>query len=155
MRRREFIGFIGGAASWPLAAQAQQPGRDLSRLRSAPVAVVPPLLNQTNVDHAISRLEGVIRSVMEQTGVPGLAVAVVYKGSVLYAKGFGVREVGKPDPVQVDTVFLLASLSKPITSTIVATLVGRKQFAWHDPVHKFRSCVCSGRPLCHEKRDLR
>src|SRR5215216_1717285 len=107
MRRREFMALVGSAASWPLAAQGQQPGPDPSRLQPAPMARVPPLLNQTNIDHAISRLEGVIKSVMERTGVPGVAAVVVYKDSTVYAQGFGVREVGKPDPVETDTVFLL------------------------------------------------
>ena len=74
---------------------------------------------------------------MTQTGVPGVAVAVVYQDKVVYAKGFGVREVGKPDKVDPDTVFQVASVSKPVASTIVAGVVGRKTIAWDDPVIKY------------------
>ena len=74
---------------------------------------------------------------MNQTGVPGVAVAVVYQDKVVYAKGFGVREVGKPDKVDPDTVFQVASVSKPVASTIVAGVVGRKTIAWDEPVIKY------------------
>ncbi len=137
MRRREFMALVGGAAFWPLAAQAQQPGRSPSRLQPAPRAVVPPFLKQAGIDHAISRLDEVILSVMESTGLPGIAVAVVYKDSAVYAQGFGIREIGKIDPIDTDTVFLLASVSKPISSTVVAKLVGQKHFDWSDPIHDF------------------
>src|SRR5262249_4527386 len=54
--------------------------------------------------------------------VPGLAIAVVHEDEIIYLKGFGLRRTGKPDKVGADTVFQLASLSKPISSTVVAAL---------------------------------
>jgi CubicO group peptidase (beta-lactamase class C family) len=68
--------------------------------------------------------------------VPGVAVGVVYKDKVIYAKGFGVREVGKPGAIDSDTVFLLASVSKPIASTVVAKLVGNGVVRWDDPARR-------------------
>ena len=71
---------------------------------------------------------------MERSGLPGMAVAVVYRDEVVYSKGFGVREVGKPEEIGPDTVFQVASVSKPLASTVVAGVVGRKVIAWTDPV---------------------
>ena len=104
--------------------------------RPAPVSPVPPLLNRQQVDRALGRLDGVIEAAMEKTGVPGVAVAVVYDGKVVHAKGFGVRETGEPGLIDTDTVFLLASVSKPIASTIIASLVGRGLLDWDDPVKR-------------------
>ena len=103
-------------------------------LLPAPVAPVPPLIDQAGLDKAVKALDGIVTDAMERTGLPGLAVGVVYKDKVVYAKGFGLREVGKPGAIDVDTVFMLASVSKPIASTIVARLVGEGLFAWDDPV---------------------
>src|SRR5262245_29257825 len=72
---------------------------------------------------AISKLESLAETTIESHGVPGLAIAVVYEDVVVYLKGFGVREVGKDDLVDADTVFQLASCSKPIAATIVAAIV--------------------------------
>ncbi|HEY9845736.1 MAG TPA: serine hydrolase, partial [Candidatus Caenarcaniphilales bacterium] len=69
-------------------------------------------------------------------GVPGMAIAVVHKDQVVYLKGFGVREAGKSNPVNPDTVFQLASVSKPIASTVVAGVVGDGLVKWDDPVIK-------------------
>lgn len=69
---------------------------------------------------------------MTRTGVPGIAVGVVYKDEVIYAKGFGLRKVGEPEAIDTDTRFLLASVSKPIASTIVARLVGDGIVDWDD-----------------------
>src|SRR5262249_7819167 len=66
----------------------------------------------------------------EKTGVPGLAVAVVHADKVVYLKGFGVRELGKPDAVDADTVFQLASVSKPLSATVIAGVVGDKAVRW-------------------------
>jgi CubicO group peptidase (beta-lactamase class C family) len=96
-----------------------------------------PLLTQQKVDVAVGQLDSIVQSAMDRTGVPGIAVAVVYQDKVVYSKGFGVREVGKPETVGPDTVFQVASVSKPVSSTIVAGVVGRKTIAWDDPVIKY------------------
>ena len=73
---------------------------------------------------AVAQLDSIAMQALERSGVPGLAVAVVYKDEVIYLKGYGVREAGTNAPVDADTVFQLASLSKPLASTVVASVVG-------------------------------
>ena len=85
---------------------------------------------------AIPQLEKLAEQVLQTTGIPGMAIAVVHKDHVVNLKGFGVREVGKPEPVDPDTAFQLASVSKPIASTVVAGLVGEKVVSWDDPIIK-------------------
>ena len=64
---------------------------------------------------------------MQRSGVPGVAVAVVKDDAVVYSKGFGVRRVGTNDKVDQNTVFQLASVSKPLGATVIARAVGRRQ----------------------------
>lgn len=85
---------------------------------------------------AVARLDTLAPGMLERSGVPGMAIAVVYQDQVVYLKGFGVREAGTEAPVDPDTVFQLASLSKPIASTVVAALVGDERFSWDDPIIK-------------------
>ncbi|MEV4333202.1 serine hydrolase [Streptomyces sp. NPDC049597] len=93
-----------------------------------------PALTDKQVADAVAKLSGQIRAGMERTGVPGVAVAVVHKDKVVYQKGFGEREVGRAGAVSPDTVFQLASVSKPIASTVVADAVGDKAIDWGSPV---------------------
>jgi CubicO group peptidase (beta-lactamase class C family) len=86
------------------------------------------------VTSAVGFLDAIIKQLMAATGVPGLAVSVVHQGRLLYAKGFGVREVSTGVPVGTKTVFHLASVSKSLSSTVVAGLVGRKAVQWADPI---------------------
>ncbi|WP_405905267.1 serine hydrolase [Streptomyces sp. NBC_00828] len=105
-----------------------------SATAAAPPPQPPPQLTQAEVDDAVAALDHVIQDGMKKTGVPGVAVAVVYKDQVVYVKGFGDREVGQSGAVDPDTVFELASLSKPLASTVVAGAVGDKTIGWDDPV---------------------
>ena len=114
---------------WAAPAHAE----DATKLLKAPVVPVPPLFDQADIDRATAALDGIVENAMKRTGVPGIAVGIVYKDKVIYAKGFGVREVGKPGTIDPDTLFLLASVSKPIASTIVAKLVGDGVVKWDDP----------------------
>jgi CubicO group peptidase (beta-lactamase class C family) len=99
-------------------------------------APAPPAAEVTarKVEAALPELEKLAERTLKETGVPGLAVAVVYKDRVVYLKGFGVRQAGKGGPVDADTIFQLASVSKPITSTILALLVGLGLIDWDDRV---------------------
>ncbi|WP_166388188.1 serine hydrolase [Catellatospora methionotrophica] len=105
-------------------------------LLAGPLPQQPPLLDQADVDKALAALDGLVQDAMKQTGVPGVAVGVVYGDKVVFAKGYGVRKVGEPGAVGADTVFQLASLSKPVASTVVAGVVGDGKVAWDDPVVK-------------------
>ncbi|HKN88623.1 MAG TPA: serine hydrolase [Nitrospiraceae bacterium] len=86
------------------------------------------------VKAALPELEQLAKEALKKPGVPGLAIAVVYQDRVVYARGFGVREAGKPDLVDADTVFQLASVSKPLGSTVVAGLVSDKVVTWDDRI---------------------
>lgn len=86
------------------------------------------------VRDALPRLESLVEQTLEQTGVPGVAIAVVHRDEVVYLKGFGVRQAGTETPVDENTVFQLASVSKPMASTVIATLVGRGTVDWDDRI---------------------
>jgi CubicO group peptidase (beta-lactamase class C family) len=73
---------------------------------------------------------------MKQWRVPGLALAIVHDGRVVYLKGHGVRELGRPEPVTPETVFPTASCTKPFTSLAVGMLVSDGKMTWDDPVQK-------------------
>lgn len=105
-----------------------------SPLPTVPPAQPPPRLTRAKVGAAVDRLDGVVRDAMRRTGVPGVAVGVVHDDEVLYLKGFGKRKAGAEGRVGPDTVFQLASVSKPVASTVVAAAVGEKTVAWDDPV---------------------
>jgi CubicO group peptidase (beta-lactamase class C family) len=103
---------------------AQAPGVANQARQNRPIG---PLLKQT---------ETFLKKGMQKTGVPGVAVAVVYQDKVVYLQGFGVRKSGDDAPVDAQTVFQLASLSKPIASTIVASLVGKHEVDWDSKIVK-------------------
>ncbi|WP_425302354.1 serine hydrolase [Nocardia neocaledoniensis] len=86
------------------------------------------------VDKAVGRLDELAGSLMDSSHIPGMAVAVVHGGKTVYAKGFGVREAGRDDKVDADTVFQLASVSKSVAATVVAHEVGAGTVAWETPV---------------------
>ncbi|MFT3880499.1 MAG: serine hydrolase [Gemmatales bacterium] len=91
-------------------------------------------LSPQAVKAALPELEKLIEQTMRSTGVPGLSIAVVYQDKVVYLKGFGVKEVGKEGKVDADTVFMLASVSKPVASTVLAALVGEGTIKWDDRI---------------------
>ena len=88
-----------------------------------------------NIAPALAKLDAYITGTMAQTKVPGLAVAVVYQGQVVFAKGYGVRKLGEPPKVDPDTVFEIASVSKPLASTVMASLMEtEKGLSWDSTV---------------------
>src|SRR5450830_386507 len=68
--------------------------------------------------------------------VPGIAIAIVKDGKVITAKGFGVRKLGEPAPVDAKTLFEVASNSKGFTAAALSMLVDEGKLAWNDPVTK-------------------
>ena len=86
------------------------------------------------IEPLLQQIETYVQSAMDKTGVPGVAVAIVYKDRVVYLKGFGVRKAGDRARVDADTVFQLASVSKPIASTVVAALVGNHEVDWDNRI---------------------
>jgi len=91
-------------------------------------------VSSERVRAALPGLDTLADQTLLKTGVPGMAIAVVYRDEVIYLKGFGVREAGKDAKVDADTVFQLASVSKSVASTVVAALVSDGVVAWDDRI---------------------
>jgi CubicO group peptidase (beta-lactamase class C family) len=99
-------------------------------LGMVPAAAYAQVIPDEKIAIALQELEKLARKSVETGGEPGLAIAVVHDDKVIYLKGFGRREAGKPDMIDPDTVFQLASMSKPLSSTVVAALVGEGAVDW-------------------------
>ena len=81
-------------------------------------------------------LDSYVASSMKTFDVPGMAVAVVKDGKILVAKGYGVRKLGDPTPVDEFTTFGIGSNTKAFTTAALATLVDEGKLAWDDPVYQ-------------------
>jgi CubicO group peptidase (beta-lactamase class C family) len=82
-------------------------------------------------------LDSYIQRGMEQWQIPGLAIAVVKDGQTVLMKGYGVRELGKQDKVDENTLFMIASNSKLFTGTSIAKLEFEKKLSLNDKVTQY------------------
>jgi len=82
----------------------------------------------------LAGLDAQVARAMDVFAVPGMAVAVVKDGQVVHAKGYGVRRLGEPAPVDADTLFGIASNTKAFTCAALSILAEDGRLDWDDPV---------------------
>ncbi|HKF23602.1 MAG TPA: serine hydrolase domain-containing protein [Candidatus Angelobacter sp.] len=82
----------------------------------------------------IAQLKAFVEDSMKELGIPGASIALVDGGKVVYEGGFGVREMGKPERVDENTLFMAASNTKGMTTLLLAELVDEKKLRWDEPV---------------------
>lgn len=82
----------------------------------------------------VARFEALADQLVQGQRVPGLAVAIVQNGRILSARGYGVTDVVRPQPVDAHTVFRLASLSKAFAGTMTGLLVNDGSLRWDSRV---------------------
>lgn len=75
-----------------------------------------------------------VAAVMKASEVPGAAVTIVEDGQVTLARGYGVKKLGSPDPVDADTLFQIGSTTKAFVSAAIAILVEEGKLGWDDRV---------------------
>ena len=82
----------------------------------------------------LQSLDAYVEHAKQQWGsdVPGLSLAIVQGDSVVYTKGYGVREVGKPERVDAHTLFAIGSNTKSMTAALVGMLVDDGKMRWDD-----------------------
>lgn len=88
-------------------------------------------------DAPLQGFDDYVKKAMEDWKVAGLAIAVVKDDKIVFTKGYGVREMGKSDPVTPNTMFAIGSSSKAFTAASMAILVDEGKVKWSDPATKF------------------
>jgi len=82
----------------------------------------------------IAELSRFIEQGEKETGVPGVALGLVQDGKVIFADGFGEKELGTGTKPDGDTLFMVASNTKAMTTLLLAKLVDEKRITWQTPV---------------------
>ncbi|RYF62881.1 MAG: class A beta-lactamase-related serine hydrolase, partial [Cytophagaceae bacterium] len=85
----------------------------------------------------IQEFDAYVEAARKQWDVPGLSIAVVKNNQVVFKKGYGVRELGKPERVDTQTLFACASTTKAMTVALIGILVDEGKLAWNDPVSRY------------------
>jgi len=82
----------------------------------------------------IEALKSFIATAMKELEVPGVSIGLYDQGHVVFEGGFGVRELGKPDPVDANTLYMIASNTKGLTTLLLARLVDEGKLSWDEHV---------------------
>ena len=98
------------------------------------IAMALPVLAESAAPLTPKRIEEIAQRAMRAFNTPGMAIGIVKDGRLVYAEGFGVRELGKPGRVTPDTVFQIGSNTKAFTAAALAILVDRGIVHWDDKV---------------------
>ena len=101
------------------------------------VFFVPLFAAGQTLDQQLKQVDDYANTVMATWKGPGMAIAVVKDDKVVFQKGYGVRELGKPEKVDENTLFAIASNSKAFTTAALAILVDEKKISWDDKVSKY------------------
>jgi CubicO group peptidase (beta-lactamase class C family) len=93
--------------------------------------------NPVTAQEALKGFDEVVTDAMKKFDVPGMALAIVKGKEVIYAKGFGYRDVEKQQPVTADTLFAIGSCTKAFTTFVLGTLVDEGKLEWDKPVRNY------------------
>jgi CubicO group peptidase (beta-lactamase class C family) len=104
--------------------------RPAGHVRETYLGRTPRPLDAARVD----QLKKFIDKIREAADVPGVSVVLFDKDAVLIEQGFGVRERGRPEPVTADSLYIIASNTKALTTLLLAKLVDEGRFDWDTPV---------------------
>ncbi len=85
----------------------------------------------------IAKLDAYIKKQVQNKVIPGCAIAIVYRNKVIFMNAYGVKTLGKPEKIDVDTVFQLGSVSKPIAATLAGILENQGHLKIDDPVSHY------------------
>lgn len=107
------------------------------KLLFAFIILFPVIVHAQTLEERIREIDEYASAVMSTWKGPGMAIGVVKDDKLVFAKGYGVRELGKPDKVDENTVFAVASNSKAFTTAALAILADEKKIDWEDKVSKY------------------
>jgi CubicO group peptidase (beta-lactamase class C family) len=93
--------------------------------------------SQTEAPEPLRNIDAYIEKAMSDWQIPGLAIAVVKDDKIIYAKGFGVQEIGKNETVNEKTVFPIASATKAFTAAALGILADEGKLKIDDKITKF------------------
>ncbi len=82
----------------------------------------------------VATLKQFVEESMKQLGIPGVSMALIDGGKIIFEGGFGVKELGKSDRVDENTLFMAASNTKGMTTLLLSELVDEKKLRWDQPV---------------------
>ena len=119
------------SAQRPAVEQTAPGNTSLDNYLQQPADIAAPL------PFDVRTFEGMAQQLVSNQRVPGLAIAIVQNGRVLSAKGYGITDTSRPEPVDSHTVFRLASLSKSFAGTLTGMLVNDGLLSWNQPVVQY------------------
>ena len=94
----------------------------------------PPAPASAALPAQLADFDAYVEAVRKQFDVPGIAVAIVKDGQIVLERGYGPREVGKPQPVDANTLFAIASNTKAFTSASLSMLADEGKLSLDDRV---------------------
>jgi CubicO group peptidase (beta-lactamase class C family) len=95
------------------------------------------LKTKLNKKKLISGLEKTVPDLMEKANIPGLSIAVIRDGQILWQKGFGIKNAKTGERVADNTIFEAASLTKPFFAYLVMQLVEKGELDLDTPLIKY------------------
>lgn len=95
------------------------------------------LFAQKELQKNLKLLDDYYSKSLDDWQVPGMAIAIVKDDSVIFMKGYGLKEIGKPEKVDANTLFAIASNTKAFTTAALAILVDEGKLNWDDKVIKY------------------
>ncbi len=108
-----------------------------SLAQDTPVTPTASLRDKDAQKQIINRLDATIPRLLEEGLVPGLSIALIQKGELVWHKGYGVKNAQTKEPVVANTTFEAASLSKPVFAYAVLKLVDEGKLDLDTPLTKY------------------
>jgi len=94
-------------------------------------------IKDRKLEKKLKKLREYVHLVMEDSNVPGLGMGIVKDGKVIFAEGFGYRDVEKKLPVTPQTLFAIGSMTKSFTAMGIGMLVADGKIDWYEPVRTY------------------